>query len=145
MIVLFDHNESQKKQLESFTKIWGFWPYQDMLKALKRDEVFLFSHQDGVDDDWNGAILVLKAPPLADLLYLYVCENKRKQGIARLLVKAFLNKLAEEGIERALLEVRPSNVAAQKLYVGFGFSQIDVRKSYYSDGEDALIFQKFLT
>ena len=38
-----------------------------------------------------------------------------------------------------MLEVRRSNVAAQKLYESVGFLSTGVRRGYYSDnGEDAL-------
>ena len=41
------------------------------------------------------------------------------------------------------LEVRISNLPAQKLYESFGFMQVNVRKGYYSDNqEDALLLVK---
>jgi ribosomal-protein-alanine N-acetyltransferase len=41
---------------------------------------------------------------------------------------------------RVTLEVRVSNIAAQKLYESTGFVSQGLRKGYYSDdGEDALI------
>jgi ribosomal-protein-alanine N-acetyltransferase len=44
-----------------------------------------------------------------------------------------------QSISRVTLEVRKSNLAAQKLYQSMGFLTTGVRKGYYSDdGEDAL-------
>jgi [ribosomal protein S18]-alanine N-acetyltransferase len=44
-----------------------------------------------------------------------------------------------QSIVRVLLEVRKSNLPAQKLYEAMGFSTTGIRKGYYSDnGEDAL-------
>jgi ribosomal-protein-alanine N-acetyltransferase len=44
------------------------------------------------------------------------------------------------GVRRATLEVRRSNVAAQRLYAGAGFSVVGVRSGYYTQpAEDALI------
>ena len=38
------------------------------------------------------------------------------------------------------LEVRASNTAAQKLYHKYGFTQVNIRRSYYTDNrEDALV------
>ena len=37
------------------------------------------------------------------------------------------------------LEVKRTNFPAINLYLGFGFEEIDIRKKYYIDGEDALV------
>jgi [ribosomal protein S18]-alanine N-acetyltransferase len=55
-----------------------------------------------------------------------------------------LVKLLDEAIERAAswvtLEVRESNVAAQRLYKKYGFSVVSTRRGYYSDNdENALV------
>jgi ribosomal-protein-alanine N-acetyltransferase len=47
--------------------------------------------------------------------------------------------LSAEGWENGVLEVRVGNVPARALYSGLGFAEAGMRKSYYSDGEDALI------
>jgi ribosomal-protein-alanine N-acetyltransferase len=50
-----------------------------------------------------------------------------------------LSQAKAQSMTRVMLEVRKSNLAAQKLYETFGFSTTGVRKGYYSDdGEDAL-------
>jgi ribosomal-protein-alanine N-acetyltransferase len=44
------------------------------------------------------------------------------------------------------LEVRESNLAAQKLYQSCGFEQYSRRKAYYSDpAEDALLYRFLCT
>src|SRR2546428_6425376 len=46
----------------------------------------------------------------------------------------------EAGAEWLTLEVRVSNLGAQKLYEKFGFRRAGIRRHYYSDNnEDALI------
>jgi len=40
------------------------------------------------------------------------------------------------------LEVRESNQPAYYLYSHFGFEQVDIRKKYYYDGEDAIVMAK---
>ena len=42
------------------------------------------------------------------------------------------------------LEVRKSNFKAQNLYKKFDFIEMNVRKGYYEDGEDALFMMKAL-
>lgn len=41
--------------------------------------------------------------------------------------------------EYMTLEVRASNEAALNLYQKMGFIQVNVSKSYYPDGEDAIV------
>lgn len=67
----------------------------------------------------------------------------RKHGIGRKLVENMVLVAKKEGIDRMTLEVRRSNIAAQTLYLKFGFKVEGCRKGYYSDnGEDAIIMWK---
>ncbi len=66
----------------------------------------------------------------------------RGHGIGRQLLRTLMLTANLLGGARMLLEVRPSNRAAQKLYFAHGFRPVGVRPKYYSnDGEDALILQ----
>ncbi|WP_164489164.1 ribosomal protein S18-alanine N-acetyltransferase [Ruminococcus sp. Marseille-P6503] len=70
-----------------------------------------------------------------------VIEKYRRQGIAEKLINAALELYPQT--ESAMLEVRASNAAAQKLYEKLDFIKVGVRKSYYSDPkEDALLMTK---
>jgi ribosomal-protein-alanine N-acetyltransferase len=69
----------------------------------------------------------------------------QRRGMARALLAEVLDVFARDGARRALLEVRASNTAAQRLYGSFGFELDGVRKNYYpSHGarEDALLMSK---
>ena len=63
----------------------------------------------------------------------------RGRGIARLLMAEVVDRARRTGSEEIYLEVRPSNAAARGLYESLGFRQVDRRRFYYSDGEDALV------
>lgn len=64
----------------------------------------------------------------------------RRQGLASDLLEALITLVHQKGCRRITLEVRESNMSAQKLYVSLGFEPFGVRKGYYSDnGEDAVI------
>jgi ribosomal-protein-alanine N-acetyltransferase len=64
----------------------------------------------------------------------------RRRGLATRLLVHLLEEALDRGASTATLEVRRSNVAAQKLYGSFGFIEIGVRKYYYvKENEDALI------
>ncbi len=64
----------------------------------------------------------------------------QRQGFGRMLLAHLLEEAVARGASQASLEVRRLNMAAQKLYRGFGFRVVTVRKNYYADTrEDALI------
>lgn len=62
-----------------------------------------------------------------------------RQGIGRALVQTALEKAAELGLKRILLEVRAGNEPAQTLYRTFGFAEDGRRTGYYANGEDAIL------
>jgi ribosomal-protein-alanine N-acetyltransferase len=69
-----------------------------------------------------------------------VAADLRRQGIATALMNFLLAEGAALGARRTFLEVRRSNVAAQRLYETLGFKETGVRKNYYSQPEeDALV------
>jgi ribosomal-protein-alanine N-acetyltransferase len=78
----------------------------------------------------------------AHILNLGVHPDFRRKGIAKSLLKRFLDRLHERRTKSCNLEVRLGNRIAQKLYYSQGFAPLFVRKNYYPDGEDALILVK---
>ncbi|MCE5265900.1 MAG: ribosomal protein S18-alanine N-acetyltransferase [Deltaproteobacteria bacterium] len=71
---------------------------------------------------------------------LAVRPEFRRCGIASRLLDRVIREGQPEGVRLMTLEVRRSNIAAQKLYERFGFSVRGVRRGYYTDtGEDALV------
>jgi ribosomal-protein-alanine N-acetyltransferase len=80
---------------------------------------------------------------VADEIHLHniaVRRDLRKGGIASRLLSKVIRDCQPEGARFVTLEVRRSNLPAQKLYEKFGFSVRGVRHAYYTDTEeDALI------
>ena len=78
-----------------------------------------------------------------DMMNLAVAPEGRRQGTGRALVLALVEALTEKGSRSLMLEVRVSNIPAQKLYESLGFSQVGRRPKYYvNPREDALILRK---
>jgi ribosomal-protein-alanine N-acetyltransferase len=74
-----------------------------------------------------------------------VHADLRRQGLATVLMRSLLDEVAREGVARAYLEVRQSNLPAQRLYESLGFALAGVRRQYYSHPvEDALVLTRFL-
>ena len=69
-----------------------------------------------------------------------VHPDYRRQGVGELLMLGLIDQAYDLNAQQLTLEVRVSNVAAQNLYVKFGFRHQGERKRYYTDnGEDASI------
>lgn len=78
------------------------------------------------------------------LANIAVKKEYRKQGIGTFFLQEIINIAKEKRCRSIILEVRISNTAAQYLYEKFGFRSIFIRKQYYPDGEEALVYKKSL-
>lgn len=93
-----------------------------------------------VNDRIVGYILFWLLPEEIDVHNIAVHPGFRRQGIGQTLLRQVIEQAQRRDSSRVTLEVRVSNVAAQKLYESVGFVRQGLRKGYYSDdGEDALI------
>lgn len=64
----------------------------------------------------------------------------RKQKLAQRMMCHMLDECRDKNVNWITLEVKASNVAAQKLYEKFGFKVMGRRKNYYQvDKQDALV------
>ena len=76
------------------------------------------------------------------ILNVAVRQEYRRQGVAAELLNFLFQRGAGRRIKSVYLEVRESNEAARLLYTRFGFSELGLRKSYYQDGENALVMHR---
>jgi len=77
------------------------------------------------------------------LLNIAVRPDARKKGIGRSLLRECIRRSVHAGGRRIILEVRPTNRDAIRLYEREGFRYLGIRKGYYTDtGEDAIVFAR---
>lgn len=76
----------------------------------------------------------------AELLRVAVHPEGRRKGLARALLLEGLERLRKLDIQVCFLEVRVDNTPAINLYESLGFTCVGMRKGYYRDGTDAMIF-----
>ncbi|KAB7622817.1 ribosomal-protein-alanine N-acetyltransferase [Alkalilimnicola sp. S0819] len=84
----------------------------------------------------------------AHLLNLCVDPDFQSRGLGGRLLRHALAQAARLGAECLLLEVRPGNVPARRLYEQLGFRVVGRRKDYYpaeQGREDALVLTRSLT
>lgn len=79
------------------------------------------------------------------ILNLCIDKPLQMQGLGRALLVIFLSLLEQKDVvDSIILEVRQSNKVALHLYSSFGFKEIEIKKEYYKDKEDAIILKKLL-
>lgn len=77
-----------------------------------------------------------------EILNLGVTLAARRRGIGTALVRRLLEDFARRGVVSAFLEVRESNLPAQRLYESFGFTEVGRRPRYYQrPTEDAVVLR----
>jgi ribosomal-protein-alanine N-acetyltransferase len=112
------------------------------LSAPKNDAIFRHDQNKYLVAEENGKIVgyigTEEISGETHIINMAVHPENRKQGIGKKLIEAVLD---DENV--FFLEVRASNIAAQKLYEKYGFEKVGVRKNYYEDnGEDAYIMRR---
>ena len=76
----------------------------------------------------------------AHIVNIAVAHNYRRRGLGELLLLALIELALDMKCNMMTLEVRASNVTAQRLYQKYGFTSRGVRKGYYNDNrEDGII------
>ncbi|MEO0102692.1 MAG: ribosomal protein S18-alanine N-acetyltransferase, partial [candidate division WOR-3 bacterium] len=85
-----------------------------------------------------GYIIIFQALDEFHLANIAVKKEYQRKGIGSALMSKMLKIAQDKGIKSIYLEVRKSNLPAQRFYEKFGFTFTYTRKGYYEDGEDAL-------
>ena len=77
-----------------------------------------------------------------EILNLGVTPSLRGKGLGRVFLANCLEWWRMRGVARVMLDVRPSNTAAVRLYEGCGFRETGTRTGYFQDtGEDAILME----
>lgn len=74
------------------------------------------------------------------LANIAVAPMWRRQGVGDAMLRACIHDAIRRDLKYIVLEVRRSNINAQRLYTKYGFRIIAIRRGYYQDNdEDALV------
>lgn len=142
------HPWTQGNFLDSLTA--GHWAYciRPDLSKLSVDELALLPAD--LPSLWGYCILYPAVDEL-HLLNITIDPALRRNGIGSRVMLAIEGIAAQQKMGRVLLEVRPSNIPAVKLYERMGYNIIGVRKGYYpadevtGNREDAGVMAKSIT
>ena len=107
-----------------------------------REELALANRRYVVAEDGTGSIVgyagLLLVEEDAHVTTLAVDPQVRRRRLGSRLMLALVAASLAAQARHLTLEVRMSNLSAQRLYERFGFAPVGIRKNYYRD-EDALV------
>jgi N6-L-threonylcarbamoyladenine synthase/protein kinase Bud32 len=115
-----------------FPSPWSSGVFRDELVAPERVWLVAVGERGGIVG-YGGAFVMASD---VHILNLAIEEDSRRTGVGREIVVRLLRRAAILGAERVTLEVRPSNVAARRLYESFGLHAVGVRPDYYRDTDE---------
>ena len=93
------------------------------------------------DSDLIGYTIAMPALEEVHLLNIAVASAWQGRGVGASILRQLIDDYRQTTCEIIYLEVRPSNLAALRLYEQFGFQQLGLRRDYYpavTGREDAL-------
>ena len=137
------HPWTQGNFLDSLTA--GHWAY--CIRPEMTPNTKLASH---LPELWGYCILYPAVDEL-HLLNITIDPTLRRNGIGSRVMQAIEGIAMRQKMSRIILEVRPSNIPAVKLYERMGYAIIGVRRAYYpadevtSKREDAGVMAKSIT
>lgn len=119
------------------------WSMANFVDSLNSNyEAWVLRDRDG---ELLGYFLLMAVVDESHLLNVAVSAEKQGQGLGRFLLNQAVACSRGLGMESVLLEVRPSNTRALKIYERYGFKQIGRRKGYYpaanGQREDAIVMR----
>ena len=133
-----------EKDIEDVSKIESLsfpipWSKEALSKEMKENKLSIYLSAK-IDKIVVGYAGMWKIYDEGHIMNVAVHPEYRGKGVGNMLISELIKICPENKIEKLTLEVRKSNILAQKMYKKFGFQIEGERKNYYSDnGESAII------
>jgi ribosomal-protein-alanine N-acetyltransferase len=127
-------------EMEAFPEPWTRGMFsQEVSSPMSRFYVAL------LDDALVGYGGFWRVVDEAHITSVTVRKEYRGRGYGRAIADFIVRDAAREGLVRATLEVRVTNIIAQNLYTSLGFEKTGMRKGYYrKTNEDAIVMTRKL-
>lgn len=134
-----DISEVMRVECASFATPWTRAMFMEEIKRQGRS-YSLVARQNEQNKKVVGYIITRIIVDEAHIINIAVDPQHRRKGIAKALMSKTLDYAKSINVKRATLEVRVSNIGAQKLYEKFGFKIVVLRRRFYPDNfEDAYL------
>lgn len=125
-----DIQEVAALEVACFSEPWSEQAFSDALQQPDALMVVAMQTNDGKQTlaGYCGIYLSLDEGEITNVA---VCPEYRKQGIADQILDVVFVEAKKRGTEKIYLEVRESNLPAQRLYQKHGFASCGMRKNFY--------------
>lgn len=122
--------------------LWGWDAY--MAELERREAIMMVARRHALglrnDGDLHGFVVARLNVDELHVNNIGVRDSARRRGVGSVLLAHALEEAVRRGAQKAFLEVRAKNGAAQALYRRYGFVATGRRKNYYKDPtDDALV------
>ncbi len=114
---------------------WGMESFRSEL--FKSHSFFWVMTDDETDSVIVGYIIFWHLFDVCHVMNLAIDEPYRKKGLGRKMISKVAELAARKSAGKIVLEVRKSNAPAIQFYQSLNFYIIQVKKKFYSNGEDA--------
>lgn len=104
------------------------WTSGNFLDSLKAGYTMRVLKERGV---MIGYVVWMQVVDEVHLLNIALSPARQRRGLGAWMMRQLMAQVRELGIDQILLEVRPSNTSAIRLYRKLGFKEIGLRKGYY--------------
>ena len=112
---------------------------RDQLAAQMSDSMYIFlaaEDESGRAVGYVGLMYVLDEGYISNVA---VSPSRRREGIADMLLTELYARAKAKKLSFLTLEVRESNAPAQSLYKKHGYTEVGMRKGYYSLPKEAAV------
>lgn len=133
----YDDLEIIKDVLE--TDFDEFWNYETLKEELNSDnsKYIVAKTKDNTIVGFSGIKIIFEE---AELMNIVTRKNMRNIGIASSMLNSLINICKENNIKLLNLEVKSQNTIAINLYKKYNFKEVGLRKKYYDNTYDAILF-----
>jgi ribosomal-protein-alanine N-acetyltransferase len=138
-VTLDDLTQILKIENLSYPSPWT--PLQFQTELTTAHSKFLVLTDDETDEFIVGYVIYWVQVEGVSLLNVTIHPEWRGLGSAQRLMRAMINETVRDEIPKIVLEVRPSNSGAIKLYTRLGFKKTHERKNFYHNGETAIVME----
>ncbi len=135
----FDLDEIMRVERLSFKTPWTRRMFLDEL-GQHQSKTFVARLADLPEQPLVGYVTFWTVVDELHILNIAVDPDWRRRGIGHRLMELVFGHATRADAALIVLDVRPANGPARRMYESFGFRTVGIRPRYYSDtGEDALV------
>jgi len=126
--------------LTGFDNFWNYSIFRNEL--LNPNSKYIIAK---ANNEIVGFAGIWKSVDDVHITNIVTAKKYRNKNIGSLMLSKLIEMARnEKGITSITLEVNLNNIPAQKLYEKFDFKVVGIRKKYYNNTDDAIIYTKNL-